>query len=179
MLHTDVIVESITKALSGVLKDMTSTSDFLRVGVGLGGSQGILIPSSCDPQIGRKSIPGKGYKVTETSVPSIDVNERIATQTSHDEKRTVFVPQLEVPKDVDTPKYSKQESPIRHYHLCSNFKLNFDEMHTVSFAVTSTRVLRRVPSLQEKDLYSHCCKPSGTLESVHMEKEWRLAGYNP
>jgi len=44
--QTNELVDSITKALSGVLKDVTNTSDMLRVGVGLGmslGAQGLLV----------------------------------------------------------------------------------------------------------------------------------------
>jgi len=48
--QTNAPFDSITKALSGVLKDISSTSDLLRIGVGLGmslGAQGLL---ACDDQ---------------------------------------------------------------------------------------------------------------------------------
>jgi hypothetical protein len=182
LLQTDIIVESITKALSGVLKDFTSPSDLLRVGVGLGislGSQGLFTPASYETQKGSRNISGRSCMILDSSLPSVDAKERIATPPSHNENRKAVVPQLELPKDVGTPKHSKQESPNRQYQISSDFNAHCDETETASFAVSSTRVLRSIPSPQEKMLYSHYCIPAGKLEFIHMGNEWRLAGYNP
>jgi ankyrin repeat protein len=117
--------------------------------------------------------------ILDSSLSSVDAKERIATPPSHNENRKALVPQLELPKDVGTTKLSNQGSPNWQCQKSSDYIMHFDETETASFAVSSTRVLRRIPSQQEKMLYSHYCIPAGKLESIHLGNEWRLAGYNP
>jgi hypothetical protein len=195
LLQTDVIVDSITKALSGALKDFASTSDLIRVGVGLGMSlraQGFFIPRSAE-NLHVSNIAEGSRVCLPSSLPSVAAkDDGVEAVISFDTKKEVFLTEPKVSRDLDTPKDSILVLPNRQ-SIDSNFCLSATVCplgsnsntraigHTETFltAVSSTRVLKKSSSSQQKLPCSHHCKPIGKLNPIQMGDEWIFSGYNP